>query len=379
MSKTHKIFIAGAGGIGRALALMLLDEASFPCEVVLGDLHGASADEAVRFAAAAGPARGIVMPSAGSSPELDATLQWADAVVDCLPGAEAPRVATLAREHRCHYLNLTEYVRETQEVERIAAGATTCFALQCGLAPGAINVLGHHLAQSARERWGVTRLERMRMRVGALPRSAHGPHFYGWTWSPVGVATEYVKPATVVRDHVVVERPSLSEREELMVEGRLLEADLTSGGAADLPQAFGATVQHLDYKTLRFPGHYAWVDSLLARIPEGPDRPAKLQVALEELVPHCEDDQVAVYADVEGFDRDGRRRVLRVARFVPGIEVRGQRLRAIQSTTAAGVAETLRLIVTHGWTGVRHQSALPTNEYLTGPFVRRAYGDLQPE
>jgi len=276
-------------------------------------------------------------------------------------------------------LNLTEYVHETSEVERIAEGAETCFALQCGLAPGAINVLGNHLAVLALEAWGVPTLERLRMRVGALPRSAHGPHFYGWTWSPVGVATEYVKPATVVRAHAVVERPSLSEREQLVVEGRLLEADLTSGGAADLPASLGKRIGELDYKTLRFPGHYAWVDSLLAQIPKGPDRAAQLQVQLEAVVPHCDDDQVVIYADVEGLDHAGTRRVMRVARYVPGITVDGRPLRAIQSTTAAGVAETLRLILAQGWKGVRHQSALPTDEYLGGPFVTRAFGDMRPE
>jgi hypothetical protein len=182
-----------------------------------------------------------------------------------------------------------------------------------------------------------------------------------------------------VRDHAVVERPSLSERESLMVEGRLLEADLTSGGAADLPTAYAERVRQIDYMTLRFPGHYAWVDSLLAGIADGPQRAEALQTALQEVVPHCDDDQVAIYADVEGFDARGQRRVLRVARFVPGIVIAGRPLRAIQSTTAAGVAETLRIIVAHRWTGVKHQSALPTLEYLTGPFVTRAYGDLRPQ
>ncbi|MEZ6015846.1 MAG: saccharopine dehydrogenase NADP-binding domain-containing protein [Planctomycetota bacterium] len=378
MAQRHKIFIAGAGGIGRALALMLLDERSFPCEVLLGDIALSQAESAARFADPNGATCAMEMPLTGTSPALDQALGWADAIVDCLPGAEAPRMARLARQHGCHYLNLTEYVAETEEVERIAAGADTCFALQCGLAPGAINVIGNHLASLAFEQWGVTSLERMRMRVGALPRSAHGPHFYGWTWSPVGVATEYVKPATVVRDHKVVERPSLSELEHLMVEGQLLEADLTSGGAADLPAAFAASVANLDYKTLRFPGHYAWVESLLAGIPEGAGRPAALQAQLEAIVPHCEDDQVVVYADVEGLDQHGARRVMRVARAVPGITVAGRHLRAIQSTTAAGVAETLRLVVAHGWKGVRHQSSLPTLEYLTGPFVVRGYGDLRP-
>ena len=31
------------------------------------------------------------------------------------------------------------------------------------------------------------------MKVGALSTHAHAPHFYGFTWSAIGVATEYVK------------------------------------------------------------------------------------------------------------------------------------------------------------------------------------------
>ena len=374
MSTPTKVFIAGSGGIGRALALLLLDESSFPCEIAIGDIVRENAGDAARFAEPAGAVKPILMPATGSSKELDETLAWADAIIDCLPGAEAPRMARLAREHHCHYLNLTEYVRETQEVERIAEGADTCFALQCGLAPGAINVLGNHVTQKALADWGVDKIETLRMRVGALPRSASGPHFYGWTWSPVGVATEYVEPAIVVRDHKTVERPSLSERDELLIEGRLLEADLTSGGAADLPEALGPVVRNLDYKTLRFPGHYAWVDGLLSGIPEGPGRTAALQKDLIAALPHCEDDQVVVYADAEGIDQHGTRRVIRAARWVSGIEVKGRHLRGIQSTTATGVAEVLRLIVKHGWKGVVHQSAIPTEEYLGGPFMTLGYG-----
>ena len=34
-----------------------------------------------------------------------------------------------------HYVNLTEYVKETKEIQEIAKDAETGFALQCGLAP----------------------------------------------------------------------------------------------------------------------------------------------------------------------------------------------------------------------------------------------------
>ena len=140
------------------------------------------------------------------------------------------------------------------------------------------------------------------MRVGAITRHATEPHFYGWTWSPVGVATEYVKDAIAVRDYETVELPSLTERKTVLLHGFPFEEALTSGGAADLPEAMAGKVRDLDYKTLRHPGHYEWVAGVLADLPEGDDRPARLQDAMEAAIPHVEDDLVVVYASVEGRD-----------------------------------------------------------------------------
>ncbi|MEO0662790.1 MAG: saccharopine dehydrogenase C-terminal domain-containing protein, partial [Planctomycetota bacterium] len=369
MAQRPTIFIAGSGGIGRALALLLRNEPSTAAEVVLGDLSLDAAGSATEYANVdvptdAPPARGIAMPAEGTSDELLEVLAAADAIVDCLPGSQAPRMARLAKEYGCHYLNLTEYVAETNEIKGIAEGANTCFALQCGLAPGYINILGHALVQRATSAWGVDAVDKLEMRVGALTRHATEPHMYGWTWSPVGVATEYVKDAICVRDGKTVEVPSLSERKTLLLHGRKLEEAMTSGGAADLPEALAGKVRDLDYKTLRFPGHYAWVEGLLADIPDGPDRPAKLQDAMEAVIPHVEDDIVIVYASVEGRDAHGTLRAMREVIHCPSIVVAGRRMRAIQSTTACGVAEVLRLVLGGEHSGALLQSQVPTEEYL---------------
>lgn len=380
MAKRPTIFIAGSGGIGRALSLLLRHEPSMAAATVLGDIRQESVDEALAFANVAVPtdapeARGLLMPSEGTDAGLDAVLAEADAILDCLPGSQAPRMARLAKAHGCHYLNLTEYVAETNEVLGIAEGAETCFALQCGLAPGFINILGHDLFLRATQAWGVDKVDKLEMRVGALTRHATEPHHYGWTWSPVGVATEYVKDAIAVRDYETVTLPSLGERRTLRMHGLEYEEALTSGGAADLPEALAGRVRDLDYKTLRYPGHYAWVETLLADIPEGADRPAKLQEKMEAAIPHVEDDIVIVYASVEGKDKDGVLRADRAAFFCPSIDVAGRRLRAIQSTTAAGIAEVLRIALERGLTGPLLQSQVPTSEFLQGPFVRLAYVD----
>jgi saccharopine dehydrogenase-like NADP-dependent oxidoreductase len=376
--QSPKVFIAGGGGIGRALALMLRHEPSVAAEVVIGDLSLAAAEEAARFAAPGAskvPApRALAMPQSGSDAALAKELDAADVLVDCLPGSQAPRLARLARQHNCHYLNLTEYVAETRQVLEIAQGAETCFALQCGLAPGFINVLGHALFQEACSEWGVDKLERMRLRVGALTDHAVAPHFFGFTWSTVGVATEYVEPTLAVRNGQVVELPSLSERFPLAIDGVPLEEALTSGGAADLPQALAGRVRELDYKTLRYPGHFAWVEGLLAQAPAGVNRAQYLLEQMERVVPHCEEDLIALYADVEGRDRHGKLRSKRQAFFCPPVELAGQSMRAIQATTAAGVAEVLRLILKGNLKGPLLQSQIPASEYLEGPFIRLAYG-----
>ena len=58
----------------------------------------------------------FAMPESGSNPEMDQIFGGADIVLDCLPGSQAPRIAGMAVKHDLHYANLTEYVKETNEI-----------------------------------------------------------------------------------------------------------------------------------------------------------------------------------------------------------------------------------------------------------------------
>ena len=98
---------------------------------------------------------------------------------------------------------------------------------------------------------------------------------------------------------------------------------------------------------------------------------------MEAAIPHVEDDLVVVYAAVEGRDADGVLRAERSTLFCPSIDVAGRRLRAIQSTTAAGIAEVLRITMERKLSGPLLQSQVPTQDFLEGPFVRLAYVDEQ--
>ena len=377
MSKAYKIIIAGGGGIGTAVGLILRELCSFTIDLYIGDSNDEQATKAAdciyQNSAKPGWVQPFHLPASGINAELSSIFQEGDIVLDCLPGNQSPRIAKLAKEHGLHYANLTEYVKETNEVIEIAKDAETGFILQTGLAPGFIDVLAHGLYQEFCRKYGVEIVDYISIKVGALTQNSAPPHFYGFTWSPIGVATEYVKPAIVIRDFKKTTRPSLSERALVIIDGVTYEEDLTSGGAADLPSALEGKAKNLDYKTLRYPGHFDWIDNLLAEIQDGPDRAKKLQEKLEEIVPLVQDDIVVIHASVQGRDCDGRLRLKEKTYRIEPIRIGGVTLRAIQATTAAALAESARMLLSGVYSGVILQSQIPPDEFLNGPFVSAVY------
>ncbi len=376
---TKNIFIAGSGGIGEAVALLLREWADFETKIFLGDISAKVLESTKRLitenSSKADVVEIVLMPKEGINEAMKASLLESEILLDCSPGSQAPRMARFAKEFGLHYANLTEYVAETDEIMSIAADAETGFILQTGLAPGFINVLAKSLYEKFVAMYQVEQVERIAMKVGALSKHAHSPHFYGFTWSPIGVATEYVKNARVVRDFKTIEVPPLSDYERIIIDGNPFEADLTSGGAADLPEFFDGKVRNLEYKTLRHIGHYEWVTGAIARLKRDEDLSTRLLAEMLWTVPHVEEDFVMIHASVEGFDSKGWRRMVEKAYRIEPIVVAGQSLRAIQTTTAVPMIESAMMLLSGKYKGVILQSNLDTKEFLNGKFVSRIYKD----
>jgi saccharopine dehydrogenase-like NADP-dependent oxidoreductase len=310
------------------------------------------------------------MSKSGINEEMKNAFEQCDVLLDCSPGGQAPRMAQFAKDFGMHYANLTEYVAETDAIINLAKDAETGFVLQTGLAPGFINVLAMSLYQQFTQAFSVEKVERIAMKVGALTSHAHSPHFYGFTWSPIGVATEYVKNCRAIRDYKICELPALKERERIIIGGRTYEADLTSGGAADLPEYFTDKAKSLDYKTLRHIGHYDYAEKVIAENNSEADK--VLQQFLQD-IPAVEDDFVLVHASVDGFDEKGTRRMLEKAFFVEPLELNGHKLRAIQTTTAVPMLESAMMLLSGKYKGVILQSQLNPNEFMNGKFVSKIY------
>lgn len=374
---TKTIFIAGSGGIGEAAALLLREWCDFDTTIILGDISENSLQRAREFvldgSSRSTAVETVTMPKTGESEELKAAFVRSDVLLDCSPGGQAPRMAGYAREFKMHYANLTEYVAETEAIMELAKDAGTGFVLQTGLAPGFINVQAMALYREFVAKHENEMVERVAMKVGALTAHAHEPHYYGFTWSPIGVATEYVKDSRVIRDFKIAERPALSSRERIVIGARNYEADLTSGGAADLPDFFAGKARELDYKTLRYPGHYDWVESIVETLPKNESLPDRLQDLMLQAIPSVEDDLVVLHASVDGFDAGERRRMLEKAYFVEPIVINGKHLRAIQTTTAAPLCESAMMLLTDKYRGVILQSQLEPDEFMSGKFVSTVY------
>ena len=373
------IVIAGAGGIGRAVGLLLANYPEIQGTMLIGDRQIDVAREAVEWISEGRihpiDIKAFELPESGTESIIHLS-RPGGVLLDCLPGSQAPRMARFALEGDMHYVNLTEHVRETEEIMQMAANADRGFVLQTGLAPGYINILARKLYNKFQEQFPVDQVEHMAMRVGAITEHTQEPHYYGFTWSPIGVATEYLKDTVCLANGNIVMKQALSEREMMIIDGITYEADLTSGGASDLPAFYQGKVVNLDYKTIRYPGHYKWVEQIIASN-DAQDRPVEaLERAMLDQVPRVEDDLIIVYASVSGRDADGvLRKVERALRIKP-VEIGGKRLRAIQATTAAPMAECTRMLLKGELKGVIQQSSLPVDEFLTGPFVERVYGKL---
>jgi saccharopine dehydrogenase-like NADP-dependent oxidoreductase len=158
-----------------------------------------------------------------------------------------------------------------------------------------------------------------------------------------------------------------------VIDGNSYECNYTSGGAADLPEVLAGKVKNLNYKTLRYPGHFNWVLGILKDIPKGIDKIKYLQTEMKKNIPTVEDDVVILHAVVRGFDESDTLFQLEKFFKIKPKKIGKRMLRAIQLTTAAPMAECARMILLGKYQGVILQSMIDTNEFMKGPFIKKAY------
>ncbi|HEY0946076.1 MAG TPA: saccharopine dehydrogenase C-terminal domain-containing protein [Opitutaceae bacterium] len=347
-----RIGIIGAGKVGATIALLLADSA-FCSEVILADLREPEALPVLRKAR-------FRRLDAADPASLRTFVRECHAVLCAGPYYLNKGVAEACGEARVAYFDLTEDVGTTQHVRALAAhdGAST-FMPQCGLAPGAINVVGGALARQ------FTEVRSLEMRVGALPLSASNQMKYYLSWSTVGLINEYCQPGEVLYEGRPATTLPLDGLERLTIDGTEYEAFNTSGGVATMCETFAGKVRDLSYKTLRYPGHRDLMKFLLFDLQLNQRRELLTQIFDQE-VPLTFDDVVVVYVNAVGHDHDRRLVQHSYIKKIYSTEVLGRRLSAIQLSTAAGAVAMLELFSRRRLvSGFVSQESVPLAEFLS--------------
>jgi saccharopine dehydrogenase-like NADP-dependent oxidoreductase len=322
-----RITLLGAGHIGQTIARLLGNSGDYEVTVV-----DRSAEALAKLAGE--PARTRQADTADARALLQ-VLSGQDAVINALPYHLATLAATQAREAGCHYFDLTEDVAATRAIQQLAQGASTAFMPQCGLAPGFIGIVAHHLAQ------GFDTLQDVKMRVGALPAFPTNALKYNLTWSVDGLINEYCHPCEAIRDGQAIEALPLEGLEHFSLDGTEYEAFNTSGGLGTLCETLAGRVQTLDYKSVRYPGHQALMKMLLEELQLNKDTET-LKAIMRKSIPSTMQDVVLVFVTVSGMKKGALVQEV-FARKIFADRSETNPLSAIQITTAAGICAAVDL------------------------------------
>ena len=350
-----RVLLLGAGNIGVAIADLLIATKDFT--VTVGDRDA-------QTLAALPDEVGRRPLDIGDEGALADALHGVDVVINALPYFSSMPVARAAKVARVSYFDLTEDVGTARAIRELASDADCAFMPQCGLAPGFISIAAHDVIKH------FDRPHKVRMRVGALPLFPANALKYNLTWSTAGLINEYCNPCQIIHEGELREVLPLEGLEEFSLDGVTYEAFNTSGGLGTLCETLAGRVDHLSYKTIRYPGHCELMRFLCNDLRLG-ERRELFRDVIENAVPITTQDVVIVFVTVSGL-RAGRMVQETYTRKVYHGPIGGTELSAIQITTASSVCAVMDM-QRHGKLpsrGFIKQEDVPLRAFLDNRFGR---------
>lgn len=252
------MLVLGAGLQGSACAYDLLQDPAVK-EVRLADIRVGDVEP---FLAPYSGTRLIPTPlDVRDEAAVMALMRESDAVMSALPYYLNYDMAVCAVDAGVHFCDLggnTEIVFKQKTLHERAAASGVSVIPDCGLAPGMVNILAEH---------GIRQLdtvEAVRIYVGGLPQNPEPPLNYQIVYSLEGVLDYYTTLSWVLRGGKRTRVKALSEREAVQFPEPLgtLEAFHTAGGLSTMAFRYEGKIPTMEYKTLRYPGHAALMESI---------------------------------------------------------------------------------------------------------------------
>jgi len=322
--------VLGAGIVGSAAVWDLVRRGH---TVTVADTDPAVADE---VASSLGASSSHVDVSDGE--QLDTLLDGFDAVVSAVPyrfGVDVAAAAIRAGAHYADFGGNPTVVARQYALNDAAVDANVLIAPDCGLAPGLANAMAEHLIATT-----PGHVRSVQIRVGALPAEPKGILGYQLAFNPAGLINEYAEPCEIIEDGSYATVDPLTRFESVEWAGRgPLEAFSTAGGTSTMCRDHEGTVDRLEYKTLRFPGHgriFAAMRDLGLFDESGDPSPRSvLLTALGRTLPRGDDDLVLVRVWVETDE---------IVRIMEIEDVHDGRFSALARTTAFPATALIDLV-----------------------------------
>ena len=285
-------------------------------------------------------------------------------VINALPFFLNEKVATAVAMAGCNYIDFTEDDVMADKVQAIFKDTNLTCAVKCGLAPGFINYIGYSLVSKVKSP------DSLMISVGALPRTVsfqHPANSYNLSWSVDGLVNEYIRPCRVRKDGVEAEVAPLTNLETVILDGTTYEAAYTSGGVGSLVRDL-TNVPNVHYMTLRYPGHYKYVQDVVKSTGGDFD---KMRKQFLEVFPFTDDDVIVVYANATGKDTNGA--FIRRSYYNKFYGVNG--LTGIQSTTAGSGVAMLELMLTQQVSGIVNHPDVDFSAFTNTLAFKKYYRD----
>jgi lysine 6-dehydrogenase len=239
------IAVLGAGMVGRAISLDLAKDYA----VTSFDLS-ATCLEILK------ERNSDVQTVAADLSQYDEYQNWFstfDIVVTAVPGFMGYKTLEAVINAGKDVVDISFFPEDALQLDKLAKEKEVTAIVDCGVAPGMHNfIVGRYNEEM--------KIDSFECYVGGLPQHPKPPFNYKAPFSPVDVIQEYIRPARLVENGVIVTRPALSEREMMNFgEAGELEAFNTDG-----LRSLIFTMPHIPdmkEKTLRYPGH---IDLIIA-------------------------------------------------------------------------------------------------------------------
>jgi lysine 6-dehydrogenase len=233
------VLVLGAGLVGAPMALDLAKEERFSVTVadVNKDVLQKLADRPVK----------TVLMDLRFPEEVTRLAESYDMVVNAVPGFMGYQTLKAVINARKDVVDISFFIEDPMNLDELARQKNVTAIMDCGVAPGMCNILIGYVHNILEE------TENVVYYVGGLPEIREWPWEYKAVFSPIDVIEEYTRPARLVEDGKIIEKPALSDPELINFPGiGTLEA-FNTDGLRSLVNTIKAP--NMKEKTLRYPGH----------------------------------------------------------------------------------------------------------------------------